>query len=367
MLRTKFLLLSVALSVMLAASGSCSPSYSVIDLGTLAGDDTIATAINNNGVAVGSSGSQAFVWDSDHGIRALARGCSASAVNDKNQVLVYEYGPGWSQGVILSPTAPDIVVPQGEYMNVSGQRINNLGHVAGTLGTYVTTENGEDAATHAMFWDGGVEVTDLGDLSGLSGRMGIGMAVNDRDTVVGYARRADNREHAFFWDIRTGIHDLGTLGGDRSFATDINSAGYIVGASENGDYSDPYDPGQRAYLWFDDKMSELDSQGKNANANAINNHNVIVGAMETVYSVRAVSWQDGLMTDLNDLIAPGTGWELQVARDINDKGQIVGSGLLDGQKRAFLLQPVPEPSSMATLALSLGCVAFYVRNHRRSM
>ena len=45
-------------------------------------------------------------------------------------------------------------------------------------------------------------------------------------------------------------------------------------------------------------------------------------------------------------IAPtqNTGWSLEIARDINEAGQIMGCGIsLTGQTRAFLLDPVPIP------------------------
>jgi hypothetical protein len=43
---------------------------------------------------------------------------------------------------------------------------------------------------------------------------------------------------------------------------------------------------------------------------------------------------------LNTLIPSNSGWKLQFANDINDSGQIVGRGLLNGQIRGFLLVPV---------------------------
>ena len=62
------------------------------------------------------------------------------------------------------------------------------------------------------------------------------------------------------------------------------------------------------------------------------------------------------MTDLNSLIDPSAGWELQYAFGINSSGEIVGNGLIGGQTHAFLLTPVPEPNSLeiAVLAGSLG-------------
>ena len=38
-------------------------------------------------------------------------------------------------------------------------------------------------------------------------------------------------------------------------------------------------------------------------------------------------------------IPEGTGWDLGSARDINNRGQIVGNGILNGESRAYLLTP----------------------------
>ena len=91
----------------------------------------------------------------------------------------------------------------------------------------------------------------------------------------------------------------------------------------------------------------------------------------------AFLWQDGVMTDLNDLpIVAGSGWILTAATAINDNGDIVGTGLLDGQVRGFLLTaslaqppsptPVPPtaqaepPLAMASADVTRGRVALTV-------
>jgi hypothetical protein len=62
------------------------------------------------------------------------------------------------------------------------------------------------------------------------------------------------------------------------------------------------------------------------------------------------------MVDLNDLIDPALGWELLQALGINDLGQIVGHGRINGQTHAFLLTPVPVPHSLALAAAALCCL-----------
>ena len=86
---------------------------------------------------------------------------------------------------------------------------------------------------------------------------------------------------------------LGTLGGQESIANALNDNGDIVGRSFNADEE------ERAMLWTED-----------------------LG-----------------MIDLNTRIAPESGWVLTEAWDINNAGQIVGEGLLDGEQRAFRLTP----------------------------
>ena len=71
------------------------------------------------------------------------------------------------------------------------------------------------------------------------------------------------------------------------------------------------------------------------------------------------------MTDLNTLIDPALGWQLVYATDINNRGQIVGTGFIGSQVHAFLLTPVPEPRSqwLAVVALC-GFAGFTYRKAR---
>ncbi|PYS11765.1 MAG: hypothetical protein DMG15_16715 [Acidobacteria bacterium] len=81
--------------------------------------------------------------------------------------------------------------------------------------------------------------------------------------------------------------------------------------------------------------------GTQSYAYAINNLGQAVGASDSsVSEQRSVLFDGGRVIDLNTLIPSGMGWFLTEARDINDSGQIVGTGIFNGHERAFLLSPV---------------------------
>jgi hypothetical protein len=65
--------------------------------------------------------------------------------------------------------------------------------------------------------------------------------------------------------------------------------------------------------------------------------------------MRAFLWIDGELRDLNDFIPPNEGWTLLEARHLNNRGQIVGTGLLDGEERAFLLTPTDNAPPAAAI------------------
>jgi hypothetical protein len=50
-------------------------------------------------------------------------------------------------------------------------------------------------------------------------------------------------------------------------------------------------------------------------------------------------WDNGELVDLNERIAPDSGWQLSRATAINDRGQIVGCGVFQGQQAGFVLTP----------------------------
>jgi probable HAF family extracellular repeat protein len=138
---------------------------------------------------------------------------------------------------------------------------------------------------------------------------------------------------------------------------DINNKGQLVGG-----FGGNHDGSGRAFLYRNgtrQDLGTLSDQHRFSIARAINNAEQVVGYSNPSYftpSDKRAFIYDSVMHDLNNLIPAGSGWVLSEANDINDAGQIVGNGLLNGQERAFLLTPVKpllltEPGSVKTLAL----------------
>jgi probable HAF family extracellular repeat protein len=85
---------------------------------------------------------------------------------------------------------------------------------------------------------------------------------------------------------------------------------------------------------------------------------------------RPFIYDNGVMSDLNSLIDPLSGWMLLESDAINNNGQITGFGNFNGQTRGFLLSPiatnvVPEPASWAMLIAGFGLVGAVQRRRRR--
>ena len=274
---------------------------SATDLGTLGGPSGAARAVNDSGQVAGTSGAHAFLWQNQ-------MMTDLGALTDD----------GWSQAAA----------------------INAWGDGAGSGSTISGT------GTHALRYQNG-GITNLGTLGGnLSQAFGI----NDTGHIVGYANlpptvagNADDGSssdvsHAFLW--KDGVmKDLGTLGGKRSTAFAVNASGHVVGVAETSDNR------KHPFLWHLDAMTNLGGpDGMHAWALDINASDQVVGFASIRNEGESdgatpLLWQNGVMTDLNTVLPPGSGWVLEVATAINDCGQIVGSGYFNGERRAFLLNP----------------------------
>ena len=332
-------------------------SYSAVEIGTLGGSVSHASAINNLGQVVGSS---LLVDDAtvhpyirevngsitDLGLLPGYASGVASDVNDDGQVAGWcwssriidtwddQHGFSWQDGTMRAlPRLTGDTIDQAYAINGNGQIAGESWH-----------GRGDTYGSHGYFESGGTALE--------TGTFGIpnnaATALNNVGQVVGMAgvppRESVNPQpwHAFlFSEGRT--KDLGTLGGVRSVALDINDHGVVVGYSEIvGDDNDS----ESAFSWNAGTMSYLGTLGRKSAARAINDAGIIVGlcylADPHVTTAHAAIWVDGWAYDLNDLIEPANQWLLLDAVDINNHGQILVEAEFQSDSRAVSLILTPS-------------------------
>ncbi|MDZ7995473.1 MAG: DUF3466 family protein [Nostoc sp. EfeVER01] len=282
----------------------------------LPGDNQLAvTGINNLGQVVGNSvninnftGNNPFLYSNGLTQPLPIQNAIPYAINDRTQVVGGASGLGpflYGDGVATSIGTPGTVA----------YGLNNLGQAVGILnsGRAFLYENGQTTNLGTLPGDSYSQANDVNDLGQVVGSSGL-TGVND--------------SRAFVYTSSTGLQDLGRLSPTDLFSTGlgINNLGEVVGFSgTNNNFFAADGNGLRAFLYSD----------------------------KTLY-------------DLNNLIAPSSqsGFTLTAASAINNKGQIVGRGAVNGELHAFLLTPissvsVAEPTSgVPILSFGAGVILF---------
>ena len=302
---------------------------SLTDLGTLGGNESNASAVNDRrqvaGMALntipdpytnffllpGATQVHAFRWTKSRGMEDLGTlggtDSAAFAINNKGQIA------GWS----FTNTTPNPVVT-----TCGGSTVN------------VPTED-------PFLWENG-KMIDLGTLGGTCGQA---EALNNRGQVVGYSDLAGDNAgvHAFLWDKIGGMQDLGTLGGATGAGLSINDAGDVVGGDSLADGS------ARSFLWRHGVMTDLGTvAGSHSGSEAlgINSRRQIVGNLldNVGNEIGGFLWEDGgPMVDLSTLIPLNPDLQLDHAFYINDRGEIAVRGVFsNGDIHSFVLIPCDE-------------------------
>ena len=346
-----------------------SPQYTVTDLG-----DFSPRAINNSTTVVGSTLTQAILWRNGvitditpgGGPQTIAQG-AAHGINDLDQVVgrvticdLDEVGNcrnGRTRAFIFnSVTQTQTVLGTLGGRDSWAWGINNAGQVSGWSHVAGATP-GTSGDEHAFIFQNG-EFEDIGGKT--TGGNSNASGINAKGQLAGWVRgrSADTDNGAFLYSDGSFVF----FGGPAS-AFDINNAGQVVGGMGGND-----DGSGQAFLFSGGTVQDLGkvSPGHTyANASGINNSGHVVGVSSPSFfsstGERAFIFSSGMMQDLNNLIPANSGWVLTRAADLNDAGQIVGTGFKNGQARAFLLTPtqpllMTEPNS--TKAVVLESIAF---------
>ena len=351
-------------SVMVLGSAFCpmargEAQYTLTELPNLGGP-VVVEGLNNEGQVVGSGSLpngnyHAFVWSQSAGMQDLGTfsgdvDSNAKSINDSGQIAGTSVGADtpiqtflWQSGTGLVniganavvTAQPSTITAQGQIVGVAGVNLSsNFGFVyssryglnavtinsmpvqevdaANNNGQMVVAPAGSIGTSNEVLLSPGqapVEITG----QNLIGT--VGLAMNNKGTVVGYAQvDGATASHAFVWSETTGLIDLTpTLQGyDFALAQAVNNEGQVVG--------------------FADFQRGQDT---------------------------AFLYENGTFYDLSTLLGDsGAGWTDLRAEAINDNGQIAGDGFFDGQEESFLLTPnettgTPEPGTLGLLALGM--------------
>lgn len=325
--------------------------YRVVELATMGGPLAQGLAINDHGVVAGIASDQSWVmrparWSG--GIAALDAATGAAyGIGSDGQIAGYSQTASGFRATVWSPAAGTRWLAP-----LDGQR-SSVAWDVNALGTAIGYSVNAVGDMTPVSWPGGSGAAQAL-LAGLSpaASNGIALAVNDDDQVVGYANFAvAPYRRAWFWSPASGAAVLAGLGGGLDQAADISPAGLVAGSSVHGTTGRAH-----AVLWSAGAPRDLGAyQDRFSSAGyGVNDCGVVVGdAMLNPYDnvTTALVWQGAGAQALNDLIAPGSGWDLQTARAINARGEIVGHGFKANGwgRRAFVL--IPDDTAPAPLAL----------------
>lgn len=311
-------------------------TYDVIDLGTLGGDTSLAHDLNESNQVVGGSitadfASHAFLWEDGQMIDlGLSPNSTTLAYGINNAEIIVGQtrvngdtirAVDWVDRQSLDHLHPDA-------NSQFSRKVNNAGLTAG----YASIINQQSQLTFRAYIFDGVNYQWLP-----TGPMNNSWAedINNNNIVVGFLRNEDNKIQAAYFQNET-YQLLTPLSAERSSAHGINDVFQIAGQSDNAASH------ARAVLWYRNQIQQLGTlSGDTSIAYDVNDAGQVVGVATLADdSTRAFIYTRRYgLRNLNNLIS-NPAWTLLEARAINNRGCIVGKGIINGQTHAFLLIPI---------------------------
>lgn len=333
-------------------------NYQIKNLGTLGGDYSDADGgINNTGQVAGVSKTaggdyHAYFYDPAtnlmRDIGALAGGnfSRANGINDAGLIVGRATTASDKSHAFLYNASTQALTDLHSAVSFGGTNssalaVNNSGQIVGWS---------EDASgkTRAFVYNTATnQLTDLSALTSLSNvSFSIAYAVNDAGKIAGAIETADGILRTIVWNCG-GIGASGCGAGthflmiDNNSPAAINNAGIVVGDRQTANQGDSF-----GYV-FRNNASEDAVKGSCCaglnNAKDISNNNAVVGSYlnTNLNSFRAflTDLNAGTTVDLNAQIPGDSGWTLLDAAGVADNDRVAGTGVVNGQTRAYVLTP----------------------------
>ena len=178
----------------------------------------------------------------------------------------------------------------------------------------------------------------------------VGRDINEAGIIVGWMGTAAGiSSHAFLWDGEAVI-DLGLV--PNTFSTRANSVNQPGHVLIRGEFTEeePSDRIAGSFLWNEDETVDLGTlPGYDIVAGIdLNDRQQVVGLLVSIQDRSLPNlgffWQDGVMTDLNDLLPPDSDLTIFRAESINNAGQVTGRAAdANNDVVTFILTPIEPP------------------------
>ena len=280
--------------------------------------------INQSGQVAGTTSShKAALWSAQGGLREIDllpgyTNSEAVALNNAGQVIGLAIDRRTNRRQAFTYKDGKLIVLSDGSRALA---INDAGVIAGESRTSSKSMSGP------VLW----KALTLVDLGGCCG--GTAVAMNNQGQVIGNIYDQQGRYHAFMWEKTAGLRQIGPPS-DFSSALLLNDAGdYVLQLFPAG-----------PVLYRDGKPTHLTLAPKApSHPRDMNICGAIVGSFGIFADYyRAFAWDAAAgFRDLNSLVPADTGWKLQEATSINDRGEIVGWGTFNrNEDQGFLLTPV---------------------------
>lgn len=314
--------------------------FKIYDLGAI-GNSSTAQSVNDAGMVVGNlAGARCFVWTEQTGM--FRPGPLFDNVNTNNWTMYKVNNAGQAACSITWPINGQMRLGQPALWTFGrGFKVIALPGFQGNAQPYGLSDNGFVAGTwnsaspqQGFVWSEATGFRTIGRLSTSGGSAAFD--VDSFGNAVGVSFVETGRLHAVRYSPALGLTDLGTLPlTEDSLALCMNDSGLILG------YCESISLGTYKPFWIrpGHQMEELPQgpEGLITEPDDVNQKGQFVGWGGNGQEVTAMFYEPGIgVLDLTKYVDGGTaGIDLRHAKGINEHGDIVGTGILNGKDRAF--------------------------------